>query len=279
MSKSLMQPETAIIEAIQPLTWDTLLFDVRLMGKGSGGKKKVFKYIPGQFAEISVFGVGECPISITSTPTRKGPLQFAIRETGQVTRALHNLEPGNMIGLRWPLGNSFPVEEMKGSDIYFIAGGIGLAPLRSLINYVLDRRNDYGKIDIVYGARTPELLCFSREFETWRNSRDTRLHLTVDTEATGWRGKVGFVPAIVRELGLPAKNRVAVACGPPVMIKYVLADLSIAGYRDDQVITTLELKMKCGVGKCGRCNIGPMYVCKDGPVFRLSELSELPAEY
>ncbi len=279
MDKSPMVPDVAVIQAVHPLTPDTFLFDVETVRGRDGGKRSPFRYRPGQFAEISVPGVGECPISITSTPTRKGPLQFAIREAGLVTRALHNLEPGDKIGLRGPLGNSFPLEEMKGRDIYFIAGGIGLAPLRSFINYVLDRRGEYGRVDIVYGARAPELLCFSGEFETWRSSQSTRLTLTVDSEAPGWRDKVGFVPAIVRELALPPGNRIAVACGPPIMIKYVLADLSLAGYRDDQVITTLELKMKCGIGKCGRCNIGPRYVCRDGPVFRLSELSELPTEY
>jgi NAD(P)H-flavin reductase len=144
---------------------------------------------------------------------------------------------------------------------------------------MLDNREDFGQIDIVYGARTPTLLCFSDEFETWQDSPRIRLHLTVDNEAPGWSGRVGLVPALVKELGLAPEGRVAVACGPPIMIKLTLADLEALGYADANIITTLELKMKCGVGKCGRCNIGSIYVCQDGPVFRLSELKELPPEY
>ncbi len=266
----LLVPELGRIVAVRDLTYDTRLFEVE--GPASS-------HLPGQFAELSVLGVRECPISITSTPTRPGPLQFAIREVGRVTHALHNLGPGDRIGLRGPLGNGFPVDELVGRDLLFIAGGIGLAPLRGLIDYVLDRRSDYGEVDIVYGARTPDLLCFSEDFEAWQEAPGTRLHLTVDAQAPGWDGRVGFVPAVVNELALPPANRTALVCGPPIMIRFVLADLSAAGYPDEEVITTLELKMKCGVGKCGRCNLGPCYVCVDGPVFRLSELKRLPAEY
>ena len=274
MSRPLLVPVLAKIKSIRTLTEDTLLFDITDVSDST-----IFLYQPGQFMELSVFGVGESPISITSTPTRPELLEFAIREVGSVTCALHNLEAGDCVGLRGPFGNGFPVEEMKGKNIFFIAGGIGLAPLRSLINYMLDNRKDFGEIDIIYGARTPELLCFSEEFETWQTAPQTRLHLTVDNKAPGWSGKVGFVPVLVKELALPPEDRIAVACGPPVMIKFTLADLTAIGYPDENIITTLELKMKCGVGKCGRCNIGPKYVCKDGPVFRLSELKELPQEY
>jgi NAD(P)H-flavin reductase len=264
----------ARIKAVRTLTEDTLLFEVVELNNSTTPS-----YRPGQFMELSVFGVGECPISITSTPTRPGHLEFAVREVGSVTGALHNFEVGDCIGLRGPFGNGFPVETMKGKDIFFIAGGIGLAPLRSFINYILDNREDFGTVDIVYGARTPELLCFSEEFEAWQKAPRTHLHLTVDTEAPGWKGTVGFVPAVVKALALSPKNRIAVACGPPIMIKFTLLDLTAMGYPDENIITTLELKMKCGVGKCGRCNIGPIYVCKEGPVFRLSELKGLPQEY
>jgi NAD(P)H-flavin reductase len=270
MAERLLVPDLAVIEDVRPLTFDTLLFRVRPAGP--------FRYAPGQFAELSVLGVGECPISITSTPTRE-PLEFAIREVGAVTRALHDLEPGDRIGLRGPMGNSFPLEAMRGKDILFVAGGIGLAPLRSVINYVLDSRKEYGDVDIVYGARSPELLCFADEFDAWRDAPRTGLHLTVDAAAEGWTGDVGFVPAMVKRLGPRPGNRIAVVCGPPIMIKFVLAGLAEAGFPDEDVITTLELRMSCGVGKCGRCNIGPKFVCLDGPVFRLSELKRLPAEY
>ena len=264
-------PEMAKIKAVRGLTEDTLLFQVAGPAIGS--------YRTGQFMELSVLGVGECPISIASAPTRPETLEFAVREVGSVSGALHNLEAGDSIGLRGPFGNGFPVEEMRGKDIFLIAGGIGLAPLRGLIHTILGKRQDFGAVDIVYGARTPELLCFSEEFETWRKARLTRLHLTVDKGAPGWSGKVGFVPALVNKLALPHEGRIAVACGPPIMIKLTIEGLSALGYSDENIITTLELKMKCGVGKCGRCNIGPQYVCKDGPVFRLSELKALPPDF
>jgi NAD(P)H-flavin reductase len=276
MDKPLLVPMTAKIKAVQRLTGDTLLIEVPNININENAG---LSYSPGQFMELSVFGVGECPISITSTPTRSGCLEFAVREVGAVSHGLHNLDVGDYIGLRGPFGNGFPIETMKGKDIFFIAGGIGLAPLRSLINYMLDKREDFGTIDIVYGARTPELLCFSGEFETWQKASRTNLHLTVDAEAPGWEGNVGLVPALVKELALSPGNRIAIACGPPIMIKFTLVNLSEMGYPDENIITTLELKMKCGVGKCGRCNIGSKYVCLDGPVFRLSELKELPAEY
>lgn len=276
MDKMLLVPMTAKIKTVQRLTGDTLLFEVANINiNNSAG----LSYCPGQFMELSVFGVGECPISITSTPTRSECLEFAVRDVGVVSHGLHNLDTGDYIGLRGPFGNGFPIETMKGKDIFFIAGGIGLAPLRSVINYMLDKREEFGTIDIVYGARTPELLCFSGEFETWQKAARTNLHLIVDAEAPGWEGKVGLVPALVKELALSPGNRIAVACGPPIMIKFTLLNLSEMGYPDESIITTLELKMKCGVGKCGRCNIGSKYVCLDGPVFRLSELKELPSEY
>jgi NAD(P)H-flavin reductase len=276
MEKLLLVPMPAKIKAVQRLTGDTLLFEVADVNVNDSA---ALSYRPGQFMELSVFGIGECPISITSTPTRPEFFEFAVRGVGAVSHGLHNLDAGDYIGLRGPFGNGFPVETMKGKDILFIAGGIGLAPLRSVINYMLDKREDFGTIDIVYGARTPELLCFSGEFETWQKASRTNLHLTVDAEAPGWEGNVGLVPALVKELALSPGNRIAIACGPPIMIKFTLVNLSEMGYPDENIITTLELKMKCGVGKCGRCNIGSKYVCLDGPVFRLSELKELPSEY
>ena len=274
MKEPLLVPVPAKIESIRTLTKDTLLFKVAEMNGNS-----TFIYNPGQFMELSVFGVGESPISITSAPTRPGFLEFAIREVGSVTGALHNLEAGDIIGIRGPFGNGFPIEEMKGKNIFFIAGGIGLAPLRGLINYMLDNRKEFGEIDILYGARTPELLCFSDEFETWKKAPRTHLHLTVDTESPGWNGHIGLVPVLLKELALPPEDRIAIACGPPVMIKFTLAVLTAMGYPGERIMTTLELKMKCGVGKCGRCNIGSTFVCTDGPVFRFSELKELPQEY
>lgn len=239
-----------------------------------------FDFRPGQCAMLSLPPVGEALFSITSSPTCRSCLEFSIKKVGKVTDALHALEPGQEMGLRGPYGNSFPVEELEGKDLLFIGGGIGLAPLRSLINYCLAHRDRYGKMDIVYGARTPADLIQKEEInKAWPSAPDTGVHLTVDAEHPDWDGHVGFVPSYVTELGFSPKNRVAVTCGPPIMIKFVLKGLEELGFTPEQVITTLEMRMKCGVGKCGRCNIGSLYVCKDGPVFTLAQLNELPPEY
>jgi len=199
-----------------------------------------------------------------------------------LTDYLHSLEVGDQITVRGPYGNNFPVEtELKGKDLLFIAGGIGLAPLRSVINYVLDNRDNYGKVDILYGSRSADDLVQLKEIqEVWMNTPGVNVYLTIDRPQDGWTGNVGFVPSYLKELNFAAEaNKVALVCGPPIMIKFVLAALKEMGFKDEQVYTTLELRMKCGVGKCGRCNIGSKYVCKDGPVFRFDEIDELPNEY
>jgi len=270
MDKNIYVPTVATIKHIRPETLDTSTFTV-IFEDG-----EIFDYKPGQFAEISVFGVGECPISISSTPSRKGYLEFCVRDTGWVTNALHNLDVGDKIGVRGPYGKPFPLKEAEGKDILFVAGGIGLAPLRSLINYMLDNRDVFGKIEIIYGARTPKELCFKRELKIWEGCENIAVYLTVDrADGMEWNGKVGFVPDYLKELNPPPENRIVFVCGPPIMISIVLKDLTKMGYGDSQVVTTLERKMKCGVGKCGRCNIGEKYVCQDGPVFTLAELKEL----
>ncbi|MEW5784173.1 MAG: FAD/NAD(P)-binding protein [Bacillota bacterium] len=246
----------------------------------AGGNGVPFDFRPGQCAMLSLPPVGEALFSITSSPTCTDCLEFSIKQVGSVSSALHALSPGSELGLRGPYGNGFPVEDLKGKDLLFIGGGIGLAPLRSLINYCLAHRADYGKVDIVYGARSPADLIQRVEInERWPAEPDAAVHLTVDAESPGWHGHVGFVPAYVSELAIAPENRVAVTCGPPVMIKFVLKALEELGFTPEQVITTLEMRMKCGVGKCGRCNIGSVYVCKDGPVFTLAQLKNLPPEY
>ncbi len=239
-----------------------------------------FDFRPGQCAMLSLPPVGEALFSITSSPTCRECLEFSIKEVGSVSRALHALEPGQQLGLRGPYGNGFPVEMMQGKDLLFIGGGIGLAPLRSLINYCLAHRVEFGKIDIIYGARSPGDLIQKREInETWPAAPDTAVHLTVDAEHPEWDGYVGFVPTYVSELAFTPENRIAVTCGPPIMIKFVLQALEKLAFTPEQVVTTLEMRMKCGVGQCGRCNIGSVYVCKDGPVFTLAQLKNLPPEY
>ena len=218
--------------------------------------------------------------SITSSPTNKEYQEFSIKKCGVLTDCLHSLEVGDEITVRGPYGNNFPVDtELKGKNLLFIAGGIGLAPLRSVINYVLDNRDDYGTVDILYGSRSADDLVKLKEIqEVWSKTPGVNVHLTIDRPQEGWDGHVGFVPSYLKEIGF-STDKTALVCGPPIMIKFVLAGLEELGFNRSQCYTTLELRMKCGIGKCGRCNIGSKYVCKDGPVFRCDEVDELPNEY
>ena len=241
-------------------------------------KMKSFTFEPGQVGQLSLFGAGESTFVINSPPTRMEYLQFSVMKAGEVTSALHDLAEGDQVGVRAPLGNWFPYEQMKGKKILFIGGGIGLAPLRTLILFMLDNRTDYGDITIIYGARTPNDLCYKDELKEWEARTDVNMILTVDNEFPGWDKRVGLVPNVLKEIAPSPENTVAITCGPPIMIKFTLQALSELKFNDEQIITTLEKRMKCGIGICGRCNIGSMYVCKDGPVFSLTQLKELPAE-
>ena len=207
-------------------------------------------------------------------------MEFSIKKCGCVTQFLHSCEPGQQITIRGPYGNGFPVDtDFKGKDLVFVAGGIGLAPLRSVINYVRHYRSNYGSVDIVYGARSKDdLVDYQEIIDEWCKEDGINVHLTIDAPQEGWDGHVGFVPTYVKELAFDTSKTV-VMCGPPIMIKFTLAGLQELGFQKDQVYTTFELKMKCALGKCGRCNIGDKYVCKDGPVFRLDQMDELPDEY
>ena len=242
--------------------------------------KKPFLHIPGQCAMLSIPGVGEALFSITSSPTNEEFMEFSIKKCGCVTDFLHSIEVGQQVTIRGPYGNGFPVDTaFAGKDLLFIAGGIGLAPLRSVINYCRHYRDRYGKIDIVYGSRSKDdLVDYQEIINEWCKEDGLNVHLTIDREQEGWDGHVGFVPNFVKELGFDT-GKTAIICGPPIMIKFTLAGLQELGFEHTQVYTTMELKMKCGLGKCGRCNIGSKYVCKDGPVFRFDELDELPEEY
>ncbi|MEI3416602.1 MAG: FAD/NAD(P)-binding protein [Christensenellaceae bacterium] len=242
--------------------------------------RKVFEHIPGQCAMLSMPGVGEALFSITSSPTNRDFLEFSIKKCGCVTEWLHQMEVGQQITIRGPYGNGFPVESaLKGKDLLFIAGGIGLAPLRSVINYVRDNRANYGSVQIVYGSRSKDdLVDYQEIINEWMADAGIEVNLTIDREQEGWDGHVGFVPNYVKELN-PDIRKTVLMCGPPIMIKFTLAGLKELGFQDTQVYTTMELRMKCGIGKCGRCNIGSKYVCKDGPVFRFDQLGELPNEY
>jgi len=240
-----------------------------------------FSFKTGQFAEYSVFGEGESTFCIASPHTRKGYVECTFRQVGRVTTALSNLEEGDTVGFRGPYGNTFPIDEWKGKNLVFIAGGIALPPMRSVIWTCLDNRKDYKDISIFYGAKTVNDLVYKHELKEWEERLDVNLYQTVDPggETPEWKGQVGFVPTIVEKIAPSAENTIAVVCGPPIMIKNTFPVLQKLGFKDENIYTTLENRMKCGFGKCGRCNVGKIYVCKDGPVFTAAQLAELPNEY
>ena len=268
-------PKIGVVTEVRVDTPDVKTF--RVVAPEGG---KVFEHMPGQCAMLSIPGVGEAMFSITSSPTNKEFMEFSIKKCGCLTEWLHQMDVGQMVTVRGPYGKCFPVErELKGKNLLFIAGGIGLAPLRSVINYCRHYRDNYGTIDIIYGSRSKDDLVDYEEIqEEWCKEAGINVHLTIDREQEGWDGHVGFVPNYVKEVN-PDISKTVLMCGPPIMIKFTLQALEELGFKKDQVYTTMELRMKCGVGKCGRCNIGDKYVCKDGPVFRFDELDVLPDEY
>jgi NAD(P)H-flavin reductase len=244
--------------------------------------EKKFKYVPGQFAELSVAGKGEVPIGIASSPTEKGFLLFTVNEVGLVTTYLHMIKEGYVMGVRGPLGNWYPWEEMEGKDVVIIGGGFAFTTLRSSIVYMLDPENRprFGEITVVYGARSPGLLLYREELAAWEKRDDIRMHITVDaTDDPEWKYNKGFVPAVAKEKITSAENAIAIVCGPPIMIRFTQPVLEELGFPPERIILSLEMRMKCGIGMCGRCNIGDQYVCKDGPVFSLAQLKQLPSEY
>jgi len=275
MNTETLIPYVGIVTEITQQTPDVKTFRVEAPGGG-----KLFEHKPGQCAMLSVPGISEAMISITSSPTNTEYMEFSVKKCGCLTEWLHAMEVGQMITVRGPYGRNFPVyDELLGKDLLFIAGGIGLAPLRSVINYVRDNRDKFGTVDIVYGSRSKDDLVYYKEIvDEWMSTEGFNVHLTIDNPQQGWDGHVGFVPNFVKELE-PDLNKTVLMCGPPIMIKFTLGGLMDLGFKKEQVYTTMELRMKCGIGKCGRCNIGNKYVCKDGPVFRFDELDELPAEY
>jgi len=275
MNKEALIPVVGVVTDVRTETPDVKTF--RVVGLDG---KKLFEHIPGQCAMLSIPGVGEAMFSITSSPTQTEYMEFSIKRCGCLTTWLHQIEVDQQVLVRGPYGNGFPVDTaFRGKDLLFIAGGIGLAPLRSVVNYCRAHRENYGHIDVVYGSRSKADLVFIDEIEReWMHERDMNVYLTIDREQPDWNGHVGFVPNYAQELGFDT-NKTAILCGPPIMIHFTLLGLKKLGFVDSQVYTTMEMRMKCGIGKCGRCNIGDKFVCKDGPVFRFDELSELPDEY
>jgi len=275
---SIYVPQKAKVHEVIEESPDTKTFRFKLCDEKA---HKEFDFMPGQFCEFSIPGEGECTFCIASSPTRKEFLECSVKKVGKITDIIHKLSKGDIIGFRGPYGNWFPVEDLKGKNLLFVGGGIGLAPLRSLIQYVIDKRDDYKKIIILYGARSVSDLCYERDLREWYGVKDTELILTVDPggQTPDWRGKVGFVPTVLEEIKPSRENAKVITCGPPIMIKFTVKSLERLGFSPEDVVTTLEMKMKCGLGKCGRCNIGHIYVCKHGPVFTYAQIKELPQEF
>jgi NAD(P)H-flavin reductase len=235
-------------------------------------------FLPGQIGQLSVFGAGEATFAMSSPPSQRGHLQFSIMKTGVVTSAIHDLAAGDQVGLRAPLGCAFPTDGWRGKNIVLVAGGIGMAPLRSLFMHLIDNRNDYERLMLIYGARSPADLCFAEDRTDWSLNRDIEFVETIDRQDDQWQGRVGLLPDVVEAEQPSAANSVAVICGPPIMIRFTLQSLERIGFAAEQIYTTLERRMKCGIGLCGRCNLGEKHVCTDGPVFSLDELKQLPEQ-
>ncbi|MFC1993311.1 FAD/NAD(P)-binding protein [Chloroflexota bacterium] len=270
-------PHIAVIEKIVDETSNVRTFHFNFKDEKLRGE---FTFESGQFGEYSIFGLGEATFCISSSPTKRDHLEFAVQRVGKVTNALHRLSVGAEIGFRGPYGNSFPIDSLQGKNLVFVGGGIGLAPLRSLIWNVVDNRDKYGKVDIVYGARSPADLCFKYDLDAWDKDKTVNIVTTVDRGDERWKGKVGVVPKILEEVAPSADNAVAIVCGPPIMIKFTFPALDKLGFTPEQIVTTMEKRMKCGIGKCGRCNIGNIYVCRDGPVFTYAQIKDfISSEY
>lgn len=276
--ENIYKPYLAEIKEIIDETPDTRTFKLQLKDPEVA---KEFTFKAGQFAEYSVFGEGESTFCIASSPTRPDYLECSFKVYGKVTQALNRMNAGDTIGFRGPYGNWFPLDEMKGKNIVFIAGGIGLAPVRCVIDNALDLRDNFKDITIIYGARSVSHLVYKMELREWSARTDVKTVITVDPggETEGWNGEVGYVASVLEKVAPASENSVAVVCGPPIVIKLAMPVLTKLGFKDEDIYTTLENRMKCGFGKCGRCNVGNVYVCKDGPVFNYAQLKKLPQEY
>jgi len=273
-------PIPMVVKKTHVETSDRMLRTLEL-GFGNKEDEKAFQFVPGQFCELSLFGKGEAPFGIASSPTEKGSLKFTINKAGVVTTALHQVEEGTPIGIRGPLGNGYPIELFEGKNILVIGGGFAFTTLRSLIVYLLQpqNRSKVKEITVIYGARMPGLLLYKQELEEWAKTNGMKLVVTVDTGDKDWKGKVGLVPNVLEEVAPASENTYAVICGPPVMIKFTFPKLEALKFPNQRIYTSLEKRMKCGIGKCGRCNIGHLYICKDGPVFSYDQLAILPKDY
>jgi sulfhydrogenase subunit gamma (sulfur reductase) len=266
-----MRPYLATITGIRYLATDIKLLQVQLDDPEA---RKGFTYQPGQFAEVSAFGVGESPFGLASAQNNSETLEFAFSRLGTVTDALYKMDVGDKVGVRGPLGKGFPMEQFKGKNIVILGGGIGGAPLRPIIQTILADRKSYGKLSIFWAARSPDLMVFTDEYEHWSSQPDVEMHLTVDKATPEWKHKEGLITTLVEQVAPPRENAITITCGPPIMIKFAMQSLKKLGFQSGQNWVTLEAKMKCGIGKCGRCNMGGIYICTDGPVFCFAEVEQ-----
>lgn len=269
--KSLYLPRPVKLIEVETLARKEKLFRLQLEDGN------VLDHSPGQFVEVSILGIGEAPISIASSPTRGPVFELGVRVVGSVTQALHRLRPGNTLGIRGPFGNGFPIPELEGRDLLFVAGGIGLCPLRSMIQYALDKRHQFGKVILLYGCRQPVERLFCQELREWRERDDIVLLESVDRcpADIAWEGSVGVITTLFPSLDVEANRTVAMVVGPPVMYRYVVAECLKKGMAKENILLSLERRMKCGMGFCGHCQIDNTYVCLEGPVFSYARLAQL----
>ena len=272
MSDNPMKPYLGRLAEIKDLAAEIKLFRIEML---DGGNEAFSSCKPGQFAFVSAFGLGEAPFGVANTPGRGPYVDFAVNRLGSVTTGLHELGEDDIVGVRGPLGNWFPMDEFKGKNLIVLGGGIGGAPLRPVIQHVLDHRGDYGKLTILWAARHPSLLVFTDEYAEWRKSPNTSLHLTVDAPDPAWDHGVGLITDLLKKVNPAKDNAVSITCGPPIMIHYVTRMLHDMGFAPRDNYVTLEARMHCGLGKCGRCNLGEKLICVDGPVFNMDEVGHL----
>lgn len=267
---SIFFPIPAQIVNTTLLTEHEKLFTLELDGNYS------LQHNPGQFVQLSILGIGEAPISISTSPSRSnGTFELCVRRAGSLTHALHRLQPGDKVGIRGPFGAGFPLDKFRGKDLLFAPGGLGLAPMRSIINQVLDERSKFGQITILYGARNPSELLFTNELSQWKDRADIELHVTVDRPDESWKGNIGVITTLFPKIQVYAPNTVAITIGPPVMYRFVLAELLGLGIKEGNIWLSLERRMKCGVGKCGHCQINQLYTCIDGPSFSYNQIKHI----
>ncbi len=275
---SIYYPTTLKVTGLTPETPDVVTLEMAFLDESYA---RSFSFKPGQFGLLSAFGEGEAAFAIASSPLVKKSISCSVKNVGKVTSVLSSADIGDIFGFRGPYGNWFPLDEMKGKKLLFVAGGIGFSAVKSSLLWVLEHREDYGDITLLYGARSVKDLVYKRDLEEHGKNGKVTLVKTVDPggESKGWDGKVGFVPTVLEEMKVPPQDTAVIVCGPPIMIKLAIAVLVTQGFDRKNVYTTLESRMKCGLGKCGRCNIGKFYVCKDGPVFTAQQIADFPPDY